>query len=666
LLNYQLAQLRRKSNSPTDTLEEFGSRIQSQLQVNRHVEIKLSATVTSPFVCGLLKPTIILPQSLVIELEPAELSALLNHEFAHIRQHDLRWCVAWQWMKAITWFHPLMWAAPNAHNLACEQEADRIASGQQADTEPYSRLLARLALRVLALPPLETKLTLNGSSQIAQRLRHLGRQGKAAWNRKHSIIGIGLAGTLLILPAACQFTESTSYQSKSVKFKNVLVEVISKDGQPIEGATISPTGFRVGGTDSASAFRWNQGLFGPPEDAVTDLQGKAYVKYPVEGRPEERQHTEKLIFGVSHPEYSRVYIQGFSVNQSEKPIELIRGIRLEVSGYFGAERWAVPELIPTLNEEMIRPEDWKKNDDASLTFTEMSPGSHLLRLMGRLATGEIVFSDSIGFTAEVGEEYKFDLELEPGIRVEGRLDDNVPRPVKNGRALISIRPKEFPAWTNYKDVADVFEQYPHTRSWQSYRLIEEDGSFVFESVPPGGLDVTVQGDGFVSQNGGEFSKRTGSGTVKIPGFALPQAFELDTPITKIEIKTEATATLEFTTKTRWGKPIEGATLQLSPNIVRMTGILGTIDRSHEAPFRKLVPLPDPPYSALTDESGMAVLKNVPATAKFIQVFHPDFQAPLQKYKRKGNRFIQATLSPGTTNRFNLTLQRKGRDYIGNN
>jgi hypothetical protein len=56
-----------------------------------------------------------------------------------------------------------------------------------ADQDSYAQMLSRLALRVLALPAVETKLTLNGSSQIARRLNHLGQKSVGAWNWKYSV-----------------------------------------------------------------------------------------------------------------------------------------------------------------------------------------------------------------------------------------------------------------------------------------------------------------------------------------------------------------------------------------------------------------------------------------------------------------------------------------------
>jgi beta-lactamase regulating signal transducer with metallopeptidase domain len=207
-LHWQLSRLRRATSQPSPDLQRLAKKIQAQLKVQREPDVRISETVTSPFVCGLLRPAIILPRMLLEQLSPGELAALLTHEMAHLRHHDLLWSVAWRWLGAVCWFHPLVWRVPAVHNLACDQEADRVASGQMAAQDSYSQSLARLALRVLALPAVETKLTLNGSSQIARRLVHLGKEQTNAWNWRHLAAGIGLVGSLFLMTAAWGFSQA--------------------------------------------------------------------------------------------------------------------------------------------------------------------------------------------------------------------------------------------------------------------------------------------------------------------------------------------------------------------------------------------------------------------------------------------------------------------------
>jgi beta-lactamase regulating signal transducer with metallopeptidase domain len=665
-LQLQLSCLR-KTCHPTVDLQRLARQIQNRLNVRRKVEVQISDAVTSPFVCGLLKPTIILPRMLAQHLSPGEVSALLSHEMAHLRRHDLAWCVAWCWMKAVCWFHPLVWAVPAVHNLACEQEADRVAAGQLADQDSYAQMLARLALRVLALPVVETKLTLNGSSQIARRLNHLGQKGMGAWTWRHSVTGFGLVGMLFLMTAGCEFSKANApglKKSATPEFKKVLVVVQDEDGKPIEGATVLPGGFRVKGIHGADAYGWNKKLFGPPEKAITDSGGKAYVKYPVEGIPEEKEFTGKLIFGVSHPEFASVFIQSYSVDSPEQPIQLTRGSNLEVSGYYGSDHQPVTDLIPNLSEE-VPPEDWQKKDNGVFVFNKLSPGGHLLQLMGRLPSGEIVYSDTTAFTAEKGKPCHFALEMKPGIRLEGRLDDNVPRPVKNGRVMIDVRPKEYPALNVIEDYYDADKKYGGRHFWHSYRPISEDGTFVFESIPPGEADIVVLGDGFASKTIGQLQNRVHGALAKGPIMAIPQAFPLVSPVTKIEVTTEPTATLEFTATTQSGRPIEGVGVGMYPSVFRMWGMFGWMKNSSEEPYREMPHLSDPIFSGQTDKNGKLVIQNLPAETHGMEVHHPQFQVPLQEPNGWRDRHVRTVFSPGMTNELKLTLEPKGADFIGN-
>ena len=657
-LQLALSRLRTQAEQPAAVIEQMADQVRSALGLRGEIQIRITGTITSPFVCDLLKPTIMLPQTLVQSLNEAELRAVLNHEMAHIRQNDLAWCVAWQWLRAIGWFHPLVWRVPAAHNLACEQEADRVASAQMLERDSYVQLLARLALKVLALPAVETRLTVNGSSQITKRLIWLGQSRVANWNWRYSVAAFSVSLLLFLAVAGCETTKNSSTTATSlakVEFKKVLVVVQDDDGKPVAGATISPEGFRVKGLHGADAYTWRKELFGPPEKVVTDSEGNAYIKYPVVGIPEEKEYTGALFFSVTHPDYSTARPQEYSVDNPEQPIRLTRGIHLKVSGYVGDDHQSVPELVPILNEEVIHSNDWRATGGNGYAFNKVSPGEHLLQLMGRLPSGQIVYSEVQEFTAEKGKDYNFDLEMKPGIRLEGRLDDNTPRPVTNGRVLISVRSKQFPAWTNWNQVDAVVKKFPNVPGWKSYRPIAPDGTFVFESVPPGGLDVIVHGDGFASKNGGTYARN----------FGVPQVFSLEAPKTQIEVVTEPTATLVFTAKTKDGKPIEGAWVGLNPNVIRVNGgLFGDMRRSSEAPFNKQVPLPDVPYSTKTDKDGVAVIRNVPTCTGGLELDHPQFQVPLQDLKGWRNRNVHVSFNAGETNRLTMVLEPKGTDFIG--
>jgi hypothetical protein len=569
-------------------------------------------------------------------------------------------------MQAIFWFHPLVWNIPSAHNLACEQEADRVASSQLEDRSVYPQMLARLTLRVLALPAVETQLALNGTSQIARRLHHLKKGKVGGWRWKHSAAATALAAFLFLLTNGCNLSHQSGGNSPAnIEFKKVLVVIQDEDGRPIQGASIQPYAFRVKGIHGADGYGWNTKLFGPAEKVTTDPDGKAWLKYPVESIPEEKEFTRSLIFSIYHTEFSTTRIQDYSIEGTNDPIQMTRGIPLEITAYHGADHQPVSDFIPNLNGEDVRLEDWTNMDNGARAYHKLSPGGHLIQLMGKLPSGKIGFSETLAFTAEKGKSCQFAVELKPGIRLEGRLDDQVPRPIKNGRVMIDVRPKEYPAMTVIHDFYDLDQTNGGRSFWHSYRPINKDGTFVFESVPPGEVDVFLLGDGFVSKSIGQLQNRYQDGLKKVnTGIAIPQPFPLTSPITKIEVVTEPTATLEFIATTKKGLPIEGIEAGLNPSVFRMQGPVGFLKESSEAPYREVSPLPDLVFEGKTDIDGTLLIKNIPAENRGFDVDSTKYQVPLQDVKGGRDRWVRTTFSPGETNKLVMVMEPKGADFIG--
>ncbi len=78
-----------------------------------------SADVRMPFACGLVRPTVVLPEG--CDAWPADRrQAVLFHELAHVRRRDLLGHTLGRAVCAVYWFHPLVWLA--AARLRAESE----------------------------------------------------------------------------------------------------------------------------------------------------------------------------------------------------------------------------------------------------------------------------------------------------------------------------------------------------------------------------------------------------------------------------------------------------------------------------------------------------------------------------------------------------------------
>ena len=224
----QLSTLKRAAIPAAPAIQGLAGEILQQLRIRRFVRVLVSDSAVSPFVFGVTHPAIMLPGKLAQSLSSEEMAALLGHEIAHLRRYDLLWCAGWRWLKALFWFHPLVWKVPEAHSLACEEEADRVASSQMENRASYARILAQITLRVLAIPEVETQLAFNGTAQITERLRRLGKES-GTWKQKHSLAAFGLVFAMVLVSAGCNVSrEQNKSSAQEVEQLNAKVAALEK------------------------------------------------------------------------------------------------------------------------------------------------------------------------------------------------------------------------------------------------------------------------------------------------------------------------------------------------------------------------------------------------------------------------------------------------------
>jgi hypothetical protein len=436
---------------------------------------------------------------------------------------------------------------------------------------------------------------------------------------------------------------------------SLTIQVQNEAGAPLEGATLELWGYRVKGHDSASHYS-----FPSRTKFLTDSKGTAIVTYPVEAHPDEKQLTGKLSFIVSHPDFAPLRTELF-VDSPPAPIRLEGAATIVVSGYHGPGRQLIPNVVPNLSGDPAS--KWTGNSLGVMTNRHLPAGEYMLQLYGKSPSGQLIHSEPVTFRAEKGKTHRLDLELKPGIRLIGKLDGNVPRPVRYGRAIITVRPPQIPASAVPEDLGEFHKKYGYFHYWTSHRPISADGTFTFESIPPGEVDVIVLGEDFASKNGAQPMNRI-DGKLQ-PGLVIgvPQAFPLTAPETHITVVTERTATIEVTAKNKAGEPIEGATVYVNPNVMRMqTGIFGDTRPSSESIFRDIDFLPNPTYRATTDEDGRAILENLPIVTRFLDLEHADYVVPIGSTYR--DRTLRFQLSPGETKKLKITLEPKGTSHLG--
>ena len=140
------------------------------------IRLKLTEDSMSPAVCGLFRPVILLPQSLVERLSAGQLRAVLLHEAIHLRRGDVWVNCAQALLQIVYWWHPLLWLA-NARIRRVREEAvdDAVMLALRDDAEIYAPTLLEVAKLAFNRPLASLGLVgiLESRSALRQRIERL-------------------------------------------------------------------------------------------------------------------------------------------------------------------------------------------------------------------------------------------------------------------------------------------------------------------------------------------------------------------------------------------------------------------------------------------------------------------------------------------------------------
>ncbi|HCO92367.1 MAG TPA: hypothetical protein DIU00_00190, partial [Phycisphaerales bacterium] len=144
--------------------------------IKRKVGLKVSANATSPAVCGLFRPVILVPQNLERDLSSSQLQAVLLHELAHIRRGDLWVNLAQTLLQIFYVYNPLLWLANAIIRRIREQAVDEmvlVAMGRKAQQYPQTLVqVAKMAFNRPA-PGLRMIGVVESQSALAGRIKHI-------------------------------------------------------------------------------------------------------------------------------------------------------------------------------------------------------------------------------------------------------------------------------------------------------------------------------------------------------------------------------------------------------------------------------------------------------------------------------------------------------------
>jgi len=182
--------------------------LKSQLGLNWPIGIGISQFVDSPCMVGLVKPVILLPLSCLTQLSSDELEAVIAHELAHIKRHDVLHRMIQSIIETLFYYHPILSYISKQVTLEREHACDDLAIRVLEDPKPLATGLLKIGLmrvdnslvmtstspdiqalekriaRIVTLAPQVTKTRLNIKPMVLFIMSFLGI---LVWNGAHAM-----------------------------------------------------------------------------------------------------------------------------------------------------------------------------------------------------------------------------------------------------------------------------------------------------------------------------------------------------------------------------------------------------------------------------------------------------------------------------------------------
>lgn len=178
-----------------------------KLGIKRNIKIIIQKTVGVPIITGMIKPILILPDSLY-DVNEEELRHVLIHELTHYKHGDLFIIQFMNFINSLYWFNPLVWICltqiRNDMEALCDQRCLKMADIRDSYVETVLRFADH---PILLNKRFHAALSINnGQIKMEKRIRNMSKRFKSEMSTKRISIVIAALMILCSLLTACQPT----------------------------------------------------------------------------------------------------------------------------------------------------------------------------------------------------------------------------------------------------------------------------------------------------------------------------------------------------------------------------------------------------------------------------------------------------------------------------
>lgn len=208
--------------------------LQKKLAISQRVRLLISGNVQEPLTMGFLRPVILIPASLLSNLPPDQIEAILLHELAHIRRADYIVNLLLSIVEILFFYHPAYWWIARQIKLEREHCCDDQVLKKSSDQITYAQAL--IAVQRLSITH-QNHLVMNFSgnkSQFTFRIQRLFGQSHKT-KMAPGLSGLGILTFCLLLFIFSPFHQDLKAQNQATKASTVVVSGEETYPSTVEG-----------------------------------------------------------------------------------------------------------------------------------------------------------------------------------------------------------------------------------------------------------------------------------------------------------------------------------------------------------------------------------------------------------------------------------------------
>jgi beta-lactamase regulating signal transducer with metallopeptidase domain/peptidoglycan/xylan/chitin deacetylase (PgdA/CDA1 family) len=202
-----------------------------KLKIKQSVTFLQSNLIESPIAVGILKPFILIPASLFLQISPAQLETVIAHELIHIRRRDALVNFAQSIIEVLFFYHPCVWFISSVIRREREFATDEsVVETMENSHIVYASALANLEeIRQTAKQTLSPLAAAANGGNLMQRITKILNknteieQSSSAWSA-----GLALMLISAVLLTVFSFTSGAGVNAQTaMKNKKIAVGFVS-------------------------------------------------------------------------------------------------------------------------------------------------------------------------------------------------------------------------------------------------------------------------------------------------------------------------------------------------------------------------------------------------------------------------------------------------------